>query len=237
MFFTTHLQLLGVALLVASLVSANIYPTTPYSDTVFNAGRMNTVEWMDDGTEPSVQDMGLLKIDLYVFETHIATLADLIEPSSLSQDVWISPSWLHNGSDYHIRIICEDPSITVYTADFTITGMTNLYPFGGPSTTDNNNTDPNVVYVTPMLTLVLPESTIVSALKPTPSTLSPSGTAPSESTLEDEGFHSRMRGPGQLQSGAAAAGIRKRPTVNLEYLKFQSVFIFWPTLIGIAMAL
>ncbi|RDX54434.1 hypothetical protein OH76DRAFT_1397729 [Lentinus brumalis] len=235
MFSCSPLRLLGAALLVASLVSANIYPTTPYSSTVFNAGRMNTVEWMDDGMNPSVQDMGPLKIDLYSSETYITTLDELVDPTRLSQAVWISPSWMHNGSDYHMRFICEDPPLTVYTADFTITGMTDLTPFGGPYVDDHNNTDPNVVYVTPMLTLVLPDTTIVSALKPTPSTVSPKATAPPESTLEDEGFNSRMRG--QVQSGAAAASIRKRPTVNLEYLKFRSVFVFWPSLIGIAMAL
>ncbi|RPD65421.1 hypothetical protein L226DRAFT_242918 [Lentinus tigrinus ALCF2SS1-7] len=237
MFFTGTMRLLGTALLIVQLVSANIYPTSPYSRTIFTAGRMNTVEWVDDGTQPYVEEMGLVKIDLYVGEDYVVTLADLIDPGSLSQDVWISPSWRHNGSDYHIRFICQEPAVTIYSADFTITGMTNLYPLDGPSIDDYNATDPNVVYVTPMLTLVLPGSTVVSALKPTPSTISPSpsATAPSVSTYEDQGLDSRMRG--HRLSDAGVASIRKRTTVDMEYLKFQSVFVFWPTLIGIAMAL
>lgn len=111
--------------------------------------------------------------------------------------------------------------------------MADLYPFDGPLVDDHNATNPSVVYVTPMLTLVLPGSTVVSALKPTPTTLSPSATPPSVSTLEGQSSPTR----GHVQSGASSAGIWKRPTVDMEYLKFQSVFIFWPTAIGIAMAL
>ncbi|KAI0765010.1 hypothetical protein C8Q74DRAFT_1370886 [Fomes fomentarius] len=217
---------------LARVVFASIYGVYPIANTVLSAGRLNTVRWIDDGTRPSIRNMGKVTIDLYVGESYIATLADLVDPRDLSTDVWISPSWRHNGSDYHMRFVCQHPPVTIYTADFTITGMTSLFPLHGPIIDPHNDSAASVVYFTPQLTLVLPDTTTVSNLKPVPSTTRASPTPSSSTTLQDEG--SGLSGP---RNGALTAGVRKRPTVDLERLKFRFVFVFWPTLIGITMAL
>ncbi len=131
-----------------------------------------------------------------------------------------------------MRFVCQHPPVTIYTADFTITGMTSLFPLHGPIIDSHNDSAASVVYVTPQLTLVLPDTTTVSNLKPVPSTIRASPTPSSSTTLQDEG--SGSSGP---RNGALTAGVRKRPTVDLERLKFRFVFVFWPTLIGITMAL
>ncbi|KAI8986855.1 hypothetical protein BD414DRAFT_461297 [Trametes punicea] len=225
-----HRLLVLAALLSAQCVSAGIYGTNPVSDTVLSAGRIASVTWRDDSSKPSVREMGPVKIDLYVGESYVTTLADDVDPQSLSADVWISPSLGHNGSDYHMRFICQQPPLTVYTADFTIINMANIYPIDGLTIDAHNESAPTITYITPELTLVLPDATVVSTLKPTPVTMRPTATAPPLTIEEDEPY-------APAQTGAAVATAGKRPTIDMERLKFRLVFIFWPALVGISMAL
>ncbi|KAI9064754.1 hypothetical protein FKP32DRAFT_1625347 [Trametes sanguinea] len=224
-----------VALMSANCARAGIYGTSPVADTVLSAGRIATVTWRDDQTEPSIDDMGPVKLDLYVGQSFVTTLAEDIDPASGSTDVWITPSLMHNGSDYHMRFVCQDPPLTVYTADFGITDMANMAPLDGLTIDPHNESVPTVTYITPMLTLVLPDATVVSTLKPTPVTMRPTPTAPPFTVEEDD----EPRVPAPTQTGAAVAmlGIGKRPTFDMERIKFRLVFIFWPALVGISMAL
>ncbi len=107
--------------------------------------------------------------------------------------------------------------------------MSNLPPLDGPTIDTHNESALSIAYVPPKLTVTLPTTT--STVKAIYSPSQPSGFAPPISSLETD--------PGMQPSkaGSAAAGLRKRPTVDLERLKFRFVFIFWPTLIGITMAL
>jgi len=56
------------ALLVVSLVFgsalASLYPTSPVADTVYDAGRRNPVEWIDDDPTPHLYEISVLKVDL-----------------------------------------------------------------------------------------------------------------------------------------------------------------------------
>ena len=124
----------------------------------------------------------------------------------------------------------ENPKSKIYTADFTISGMANDFPYEGPVIDAQDHAAPSLVYITPRVTFVLPDATVVSTLKPTLSTPPPSvATPPPTSTPEAS--------PQRARSGAAAMGLRKRPPVDLEGLKFRFVFVFWPTVIGLTMAL
>ncbi|CDO77548.1 hypothetical protein BN946_scf184912.g47 [Trametes cinnabarina] len=221
-----------VALLSVHCAQAGIYGTSPVANTVLSAGRIATVTWRDDQNEPSISEMGPVKLDLYVGESLVMTLADDLDPASGSADVWITPSLRHNGSDYHMRFICQDPPLTVYTADFGITDMANMAPLDGLDIGAHNESAPTVTYVTPMLTLVLPDATVVSTLKPTPVTMRPTPTAPPYTVEEDDEPHALP-----AQTGAAVATLGKRPTLDMERIKFRLVFIFWPALVGISLAL
>lgn len=127
----------------------------------------------------------------------------------------------------HMRFICQHPPVTAYTAEFTITDMATIYPLDGLSIDAHDEDAPTVTYITPALTLVLPDATIVSMLKPTLVTLRPSATAPPLSTEQADR-------PSGLQKGAAMATL---PTLDIERFKFRIVFIFWPALVGISMAM
>ncbi|KAH9846384.1 hypothetical protein C2E23DRAFT_853037 [Lenzites betulinus] len=216
--------------LLAHCVWAGIYGTWPVADTVLSAGRVTTIEWINDHRKPSIDAMGPIKIVLYVGENAVATLADHVDPASLAANVWISPALGHNGSDYHIRFICQDPPVAVYTADFTIIDMASISPMDGLTTDAHNESAPTVTYITPQLTLVLPDATVVSTLKPTPITMRPTATAPPLS-FEKDGWHP------ELPIGAAMSMLGKRSTFDAERFKFQLVFVFWPALVGVTMAL
>ena len=107
--------------------------------------------------------------------------------------------------------------------------MAGNYPFGGPIIDEGNINKPSIVYMAPSATDSLPAVTSLTGLQPTLS-LSPLATAlPSGTSQPDPSSRSH--------SGAALLGLRKRPPVDLERLKFRFVFIFWPTIIGLTMAL
>ncbi|EJF63929.1 hypothetical protein DICSQDRAFT_167975 [Dichomitus squalens LYAD-421 SS1] len=225
------LRLVLVTLLILRTVSASIYPTFPVASSVMHAGRLNALRWTDDKKRPSVKTMGPVRVDLYAGDRYVTNLADGVDPKSLAADIWISPAWGYNGPDYTIRFTCEQPRHVVWTADFAVTGMSSLAPLDGPTIDAHNESAVSISYVTPKLTVVLPGTTTTSTSQSMPTTLEPSMTAPPISNL-DGGQHMAHG-----KTGSAAAGLRKRPTVDLERLKFRFVFIFWPTLIGITMAL
>ncbi|OBZ78369.1 hypothetical protein A0H81_02242 [Grifola frondosa] len=176
--------------------------------------------------------MGLVKILLYVGDdTFVTTLAEDVDPTSRSENVWISPALKHNGSDYHMRFICDNPPLTIYTADFTIADMAPYSPLHGGTIDANKSTVETVSIFTPVLTLVLPNSTVVSTLAPTTVPLRPSA-VPSVISNEEDSYMAHDKNP-----GAVIGGTGRRTTVDLERFKFRLVFIFWPALIGITLAL
>ena len=67
-----------LAALLSSLGSASIYPTNPIASTVLGAGRVNTIQWIDDGKWPTLDAMGPVKIDLYVGEVSTLFLRQLL---------------------------------------------------------------------------------------------------------------------------------------------------------------
>ncbi|EKM48461.1 uncharacterized protein PHACADRAFT_266345 [Phanerochaete carnosa HHB-10118-sp] len=99
---------------------------------------------------------------------------------------------------------------------------------------DNQTTTARALY-TPYLTLVLPNTTLVSALAPQPRTsaLSPTATPVS---ADDESAYRRAHEPHGASSSSGAAGGR-HAVVDFERLKFRLVFILWPAVVGLTMAM
>jgi len=54
-----------IASLVFSSALASLYPTSPVAGTVYDAGRQNLVEWIDDDPTPHLYEISVLKVDLY----------------------------------------------------------------------------------------------------------------------------------------------------------------------------
>ena len=133
----------------------------------------------------------------------------------------------------YVRFSCKTAAISVYTAFFTILDMASL----SPASMSNQTADMSDGFYTPYLTLVLPNATIVSTLAPQRTSTRPSPTAPPVST-DDENTYLHAHEP---QSNNAARGswignsLGRR--IDFERLKFRLVFIIWPALVGITMAM
>jgi len=108
-----------------------------------------------------------------------------------------------------------------YTANFAIRNVTRS---AIALAAYNESTGPNSLEAPPaLLTLVLPNTTIVSTLSPTPS-----GQFPASTTVYADSFrNTRTRNGERTRSGR----------VDLETVSFRIMFILWPALVGILMAL
>ncbi|KAI0322586.1 hypothetical protein OF83DRAFT_651660 [Amylostereum chailletii] len=207
-----------VAALYAGVASAALYPTQPVSDTVFTAGRLNTVTWIDDGSSPSLSNLSELKLDLYgQGDNLIKNFASNIDPKSQAHKVWISPTLGGNSSDYYFQISCNNPPYVAYTSQFTLTGMT------GKSAASTLATSNHTLASTNSSLSSTPARATTSNLVPS----LPAATAAPHSTV------SASQSPaGKDRDSNGAFG-----KWDMEGLKFKLVFILWPALMGVSMAL
>ena len=56
---------LSVSMLLSRPALASLYPTQPISTTIYTAGQPAQLKWIDDSHKPTLDKMGLLKIDLF----------------------------------------------------------------------------------------------------------------------------------------------------------------------------
>ncbi|TFY83278.1 hypothetical protein EWM64_g717 [Hericium alpestre] len=230
------LGILAMLAVGSDLVNAAVYPTQPVKNTVYEAGRSVTVKWKDDGKELLIWEMPNMRIDLYDGEDNLLdTVATDVDPASLSQEIWISPSLGNNGSDYSLHFVSDHPKIVVYTARFTIIGMAGP-DAGDDSSSSSSDAEPLSVDVVipgtyktaPLFTLVYPSTTFISsqAAIATPTTVS----AP---PLPSHDSNEKQSGPSENGEQRNAAVGR----MDMEKIKFRLVFILWPALMGITMAM
>ncbi|KAL5511004.1 hypothetical protein ACEPAG_3723 [Sanghuangporus baumii] len=125
------------SLFSAASVNASLYPTRPIANTVFRGGSYNNISWIDNDAVPgfSLAQLGELEIDLWVDEIvftdiestsqkRLAILATGVDPQQKFQSVYISPLLWDNASNFVIRFKSLKPPETIYTADFSMINMT-----------------------------------------------------------------------------------------------------------------
>ncbi|KAF5309981.1 hypothetical protein D9619_010249 [Psilocybe cf. subviscida] len=230
------LVLLLIFLNLFSGALGTLYPIKPVSGTVFSAGMPAQVKWMEDNKKPFLNSTGTVQIDLYAGKnTYIATIAKGIDPTSGATTVFI-PSFVPG--NYHafvLRFITTEPPQTIYTADFAIIpNPASISVKGGPRT------------ATP--STVVSTSTVISRVMGT-GTGAGTGTS---GTGSGSGAGQGSASPAEKTATANSAGRRAKAaahtwneprgtvdlfTVDTEKMKFRIVFIVWPTLVGLSMAL
>ena len=158
----------------------------------------------------------------------------------------------------HSYICFVSSSETIYTADFTMTKMQgsssrNKGKFLTRTSGDLNTSTislsipPGAVPYPPAVTFVLPDTTITSHLSPTyvtplptsstkpTSTFSPSADQSSSTFIEVEARPTSYAITNNAASTTSAQGTGSK--LDWERLKFRIVFILWPAMIGLTMAL
>ncbi|KIM38552.1 hypothetical protein M413DRAFT_243385 [Hebeloma cylindrosporum] len=207
---------LGSDLLAGLGALASLYPTKPVASTIYIAGQAAEVSWMDDGKVPLLNATAGIRIDLYAGNnTFLATCAKDVNAMDLSRTIFI-PSFIPaNFHVYTLRFIATYPPQIIYTADFTIIPSP-LAPESSPKRRPSASSSSVPATVT---------KTILSRIAGTFSFPSPTAPATQQHGSAGLGKTGALRGKGP------SAGW------DIERIKFRIVFIVWPALVGLSMAL
>ncbi|KAF8836794.1 hypothetical protein BDN67DRAFT_936311 [Paxillus ammoniavirescens] len=205
------------------LASASIYPTQPIQATVWTVEQPVLVTWVDDWQYPTLDVMGPCQISLYRdTDTYLIKLASGVDPQSKSQQVTVPADVLKDGA---LRFVTDTPlDIVIYSADFTInpantTHVSATSTVGVGSGSSSNSTS----------------AARTSATGPAPISSNrssePSTVVVPPSRPGDVGGQQQSQGSRQPKSNSAGRRI------DIEKIKFRLVFVIWPVLMGITMAL
>ncbi|KAF8223251.1 hypothetical protein L208DRAFT_1445536 [Tricholoma matsutake] len=240
---THYLAFLALLQLTTVQVLASVYPTQPIADTVYASGQLAQVKWRDDGRAPRLKNMGFMSIDLYVssegstnnIKNYVASLAKDVAPIARSHTVIIPQTLPTNASLFNLHFKPSSPHShlysqshqrtslhphahkpeTIYSADFQIVTLT--------QTADSDpNTDPF-----PVLSLLHPQSQST----PTPSSEPTSATIVHADPLWDDTDEDQKNTQAQAP---LHNGNRRRE--RMEKAKLRILFMLWPALVGVSMA-
>ncbi|KIJ16165.1 hypothetical protein PAXINDRAFT_113943 [Paxillus involutus ATCC 200175] len=206
------------------LASASIYPTQPVQGTVWTVEQPVLVTWVDDWQYPTLDVMGPCQISLYRdTDTYLIKLASGVDPQSKSQQVTVPSDVLKNGnsqgSGSTLRFVPDTPlDIVVYSADFMINAANTTHA-SATSTVGGNSTST-------ARTSSTGPAPISSNRSSEPSTVVVPPSRPG-----DVGGQQQSQGSRQAKSNSAGRRI------DIEKIKFRLVFVIWPVLMGITMAL
>ncbi|KAL5524900.1 hypothetical protein ACEPAF_8769 [Sanghuangporus sanghuang] len=216
----------------AASASASLYPTQPIAKTVFRGGSYNNISWIDNDAVQgsSLAQLGKLRIDLWAGKMkRVATLATDVDPQQMFQSVYISPLLWENASNFVIRFKSLEPPETIYTADFSITNMT-----GNRTAHLDKNLRQSLTNSD-----ALTSSSVSGAAGP-PSV--PDGgyndlvTVTKEMSDSNKGFFPEPTSANAVAAmvNSASNGVRhvRRPS-----MQFNFVFVLFPALFGLALAL
>ncbi|VDC04792.1 unnamed protein product [Peniophora sp. CBMAI 1063] len=245
-----------VASLAAS-VHATLYPNRPVANTVYQAGEEATITWIDDGSRPHLNEMPKLQLDLYgPDDKMLHTLEKELDPTSKRCGVMLSREFLGNGqssSGYYLRFHAPKPPVDIYTARFTITtGAAAQSQPGGPpynnaaafNATSNASAAGSNAMISPVMPAGGPVPPNSSAVAPPQNiamapTTAPAAPAPAAGTLTSATVvpHATMGTAGLGVANAASGLLKFAGELDMEAIKFRLVFILWPALMGITLAL
>ncbi|EJU01311.1 hypothetical protein DACRYDRAFT_44073, partial [Dacryopinax primogenitus] len=127
-------------LLAAQTALATIYATNPVASTTFTGGQTATISWEDDGTSPSLTQIGNASVGIYAGNSQQQTLLQMIIGSvnvatTASIQFTVDPTIGPNSNAYFIRftaLTVKDTTNPTYpyeqfSARFTMTGMTGTF--------------------------------------------------------------------------------------------------------------
>ncbi|KAJ3915158.1 hypothetical protein F5877DRAFT_82097 [Lentinula edodes] len=230
----------GLCLLNIRFVAARLYPTRPVNSTVYHCGKCDPITWVDDGKNPSMQNLGLLTVDLYCRGQYIFTIEQTYPDAEMLMFCPPSPDdfqWPQNCDGYTLLFNGDNPSenSTIYTHDFHITGTSRAARFDIKNhTVDENSILRTALGVSPPSTLS--STAFVNLPTPTAPASTVNGRPQSSDTSATTVYADPLPGSNNANRPHHNSASFSRG-VDMEKLKFRFVFIVWPALIGISMAL
>ncbi|KAJ3720578.1 hypothetical protein EV361DRAFT_943916 [Lentinula raphanica] len=232
----SFLVLLSLGLFNLGLVTARLYPTRPVNGTVYHCGKCDPITWKDDGKKPSMQNLGLLTVDLYCKNQYVFTIGQADPDAEMLMFCPPAPQdfqWPQN-CDAFILFFNGDNSNseTVYTHDFRISGTSR------PARIDvkNHTLDGTSAFKT---ALGVSSQTFTTLPTPSVNQVPTSNNPPAyqhQQTYDTSGTTVYAE-PLPSSNRPHRNGASFTRSLDMEKLKFRFVFIVWPALIGISMAL
>ncbi|KZV68302.1 hypothetical protein PENSPDRAFT_23087 [Peniophora sp. CONT] len=237
---------------IAASTRAALYPNRPVANTVFEAGKEATITWIDDESKPHLNEMPKLQLDLYgPDDKMLHTFEKDLDPNSKRCSIMFSPEFLGGGgssSGYYLRFHAPKPPVDIYTARFTISNGANQSPGGPPynnaaafnASSSSAVTNAKIAPVMPAGGPVPPNSSAAPpqniAMEPT---TMPAAPAPAAGTLTSATVvpHATVGAAGLGVANAASGLLKFAGELDMEAIKFRLVFILWPALMGITLAL
>ncbi|KDQ53972.1 hypothetical protein JAAARDRAFT_197072 [Jaapia argillacea MUCL 33604] len=225
-------------------VHASLYPTRPTSTTSYTAGHNASIAWTDSSSPPHLSEInGTMKIELYAGDNvFLSVLKDGLDPLEMGCEVYI-PGKLGTGySNYTMRFITTQPPQTIYTSYFTIANASTPNRTTAATSTIQTQTAMQPL----VLTITIPPSNPSTFVDPATyiDAASPSQSIPdslsqqSVTTFYPPAYTTYPGSNNQITSSAFSSNGKLGPRGwDFEKLKFRVVFILWPALIGITMAL
>ncbi|KAJ6482537.1 hypothetical protein C8R45DRAFT_1215308 [Mycena sanguinolenta] len=211
------LYLLAFSSSLWKLAQASLYPTHPTADTSLTPGTWVNFTWIDKRDQrPYLSEIGSMRIDLCNTDgTLVATLARRVSPVARRHLVQIPQNLAlsRTAPEFVVQFISAYPILITWTANFEILSLI-TDSVVSYSELDDPTTDE-------LLTLVLPTTTLVT-------TLTPAAVVPAVATV--------VAGP-LPDDGAAGAGVYQPSGANPSKDSITLVFVVWPALVGISMAL
>ncbi|KAF5390930.1 hypothetical protein D9757_004068 [Collybiopsis confluens] len=248
---------LGLFLLKVRLASARLYPTRPVQGTVYRSQKCDPITWKDDGKSPNMQAMGLMSVDLYLGTKRLFRVDDAYSDAGMLMLCPPGPSDFSWPQNFESDFLCEaeatilsrvvrnadscfgstlwftseDENTTVYTHDFRILGV---------SATNETSSDVPQASVTSTSATTSAKAATVTTSASTLSHQRPSGYDTSSTTVyadplpgsDEDGKVDINRAHHKYHGGAFSW-----KGMDTERMKFRFVFIVWPAIIGISMAL
>ena len=132
----------------------------------------------------------------------------------------------------YVHFACKKPKLSVYTASFTILDMSSMSAAGQNQPSSQPKLASNALITS------YPNTTALSSSTSTHTTSRSTPTAAPVSPSDEQAYLDAHtpKGPGaNLASGSGSISFGHR--IDFERLKFRIVFILWPAIVGITMAL
>jgi len=206
-------KLATVLLALSSGAFASLFTTAPVATTSWAAGTPQTIAWQEstDGAKPTLGDMGLTRISVYVGNAQQQTLLQSVNASidvSVASSITFTPDPTigPNGAFYFIRyesVAGKDPTnplipALAFSAKFTLTGMTGTFSPAVSSQIAGASTAPLAAPPTAVATKTAGATTVTRGATATTSTRA-------STTANSTGAAVSSRGLSGLAVAAAAA--------------------------------
>ncbi|KAF9067946.1 hypothetical protein BDP27DRAFT_1328031 [Rhodocollybia butyracea] len=213
-------------------VTARLYPTRPVKDTVYQCGKCDSIQWKDDGKSPNMLDMGPVTVDLYCGNKYVFTVGQSDPATRILE--FCPPRdfpWPKIHDKY--MLLFNSTNEIRYSHDFNISGTSRATHINikNSSISDENPSSLRTIAGPGGRTFVLsPTPTMTSASVHTTGSLTAPVATKGHDTISTTA-HAHPLTSVHRNSAFLSRGM------NVEKMKFRFVFIVWPALIGISMAL